>query len=155
MSIIGDVTEDSDIKVPKLLEYIEITDPKAAKTGETVRFMHDAKEKDGLFYWLEGKMIQRVTKACRSKRVGYSENYFNVGEIRVISDWGKETKPLPSSVCRNLAPNLAWTILPKQNEGNLPMSPESQDCNENIKDIEIQEGGDSIKAIETEMYRMT
>ena len=64
--------------------------------------------------------------------------------------FGEKTKPLPSSVCTNLAPNLAWTILPKTNEGNLSMSPESRDCNENIEDIEIQEGGDSIKAIETE-----
>ena len=41
-------TEDSDIEVPKLLDYIEIADPKAAKMGEMVRFVHDAKEKDGL-----------------------------------------------------------------------------------------------------------
>ena len=116
MGTINDVTEDSDIYAPKLFEYI--TDPKAAKTGEIVRFKHDAKEKDGLFYWLEGKILQRVTKASRSKRVGYSENYFNIGEIRVISVLGKETKPLPSRVCSNLAPNLAWTILRKLNEGN-------------------------------------
>ena len=81
--------------------------------------MHDAKENDGLFYWLEGKILERVTKASRSKRLKYSENYFNIGELQVISVWGKETKPLPSSVCTNLAPNLAWTILPKTNEGNL------------------------------------
>ena len=69
----SDVTEGSDIKVPKLLDYIEISDPKAAKTAEVVRFMHDAKENDGLFYWLEGKIVERVTKASRSKRLKYSE----------------------------------------------------------------------------------
>ena len=30
------------------------------------------------------------------------------------------------------------------------MSSESRDCNENVKEIEIEEGGDSIEAIETE-----
>ena len=90
---------------------LDARDPKAAETGEIVRFMHDAKEKDGPFYWLEGKILERVTKASRSKRVAYSENYFNIGEIRVIRVWGKETKPLPRSVCTNLAPDFAWTIL--------------------------------------------
>ena len=53
----SNVTEGSDIKVPKLLDFIEVSDPKAAKAGEIVRFMHDAKENDGLFYWLEGKIL--------------------------------------------------------------------------------------------------
>ena len=65
----SDVTEGSDAKVPKFLDQIEISDSKAAKAGETVRFLYDAKENDGLFYWLEGKILERVTKASRSKRL--------------------------------------------------------------------------------------
>ena len=38
----------------------------------------------------------------------------------MISFWGKETKPLPSSVCTNLAPRFGWTILTQTNKGNLP-----------------------------------
>ena len=45
-----DATEGSDIKVSKLLDFIEVSDPKVAKAGEIVRFMHDAKEDKGLFY---------------------------------------------------------------------------------------------------------
>ena len=48
--------------------------------------MHNAKEDEGLFYWLEGKILQRVTKASRTKRLKYAENYFNIGELRVISE---------------------------------------------------------------------
>ena len=57
---ISDVTKDSDIETPKLLEYI--TDPKAAETGKIARFMHDTEEKYGPFYWLDGQILERVTK---------------------------------------------------------------------------------------------
>ena len=74
--------------------------------------MHDASEEDeGLFYWLEGRIQQRVTKTSRAKKLKYDENYFNIGNLRVVRMWGKATQPLPSSVCTNLAPNLGWIIL--------------------------------------------
>ena len=97
-------------KVSKPLDFIEVSDPKVAKAGDIVRIMHDAKEEEGLFYWLEGRILQRVMKASRAKHLKYAKNYFNTGKLRVISVWGKETKPLPSSVCTNLAHNLGWTI---------------------------------------------
>ena len=87
--------------------------------------MHDATEDEGLFYWLEGKILQRVTKTSRAKKLKYAENYFNIGELRVISMWGKETKPLPSSVCTNLAPNLGWTMLTQTNSVSLPVGEET------------------------------
>ena len=87
--------------------------------------MHDAKEDEGLFYWLEGKILQRVTKASRAKKLKYVENYFNIGELKVISIWGKETKPLPSSVCTNLAPNLGWTMLTETDKGSLAVGEEA------------------------------
>ena len=90
--------ELNESKVSKQLDFIEVSDPKVAKTGEIVRFMHDAKEDEGLFYWLEGKILQRVTKASRVKHLKYAKNYSNIGKLRVISVWGKETKPLPSSI---------------------------------------------------------
>ena len=66
---VTNVTEDADIKAPKLLEIIEATDPKVAKTGERIQFMHDASEEDeGLFYWLEGRIQQRETKTSRAKK---------------------------------------------------------------------------------------
>ena len=68
--------------------------------------MYDAKESNGLLYWLEGTILQQVTKASRSKRMKYTENYFNIGELKAIFIFGEETKPLPDSVCANLAPNF-------------------------------------------------
>ena len=94
-------------------------------------------------------------KDSQKHQVEYSENYFNVGEIRVIRVWGKETEPLPRSVCTNLAQDFAWTILRKLNEGNLPKSPESRDNNENVKDIEIQEGKESRKWINSKSDTVT
>ena len=56
----SDVTEGSDDRVPKFLDHIEISDPEKAKAGQKVRFVYDAKESNGLFYWLEGKILERV-----------------------------------------------------------------------------------------------
>ena len=94
---ITDATEGSEGKVSKLLDFMEVPDPKVAKAGEIVRYMHDTSEDEGLLYWLEGKILQKVTKTSRAKRLKYAENIFNIGELKVISVWGKETKPLPSS----------------------------------------------------------
>ena len=37
-------------KVSKPLDLIEVSDPKVAKAGDILRFMHDTKEDEGLFY---------------------------------------------------------------------------------------------------------
>ena len=88
---VTDATEDADIKAPKLLEFIEATDPRIAKAGERIQFMHDTTEgEEGLFYWLEGRIQQRITKLSRAKKLKYAENYFNVGELKVISKWGSK-----------------------------------------------------------------
>ena len=128
-----------------------MTDPKAAKTGEIVRFMHDAKENDGLFYWLEGKILGRVTKASRSKRLKYSENYFNIGELRVISVWGKETKPLPSSVCTNLAHKFGWIILKQTSEGNLTDGEETA-IRQDLAAVPVARKKDDIDHGDDEVY---
>ena len=48
----------------------EATDPKVAKPGERIQFMQDASgEDEGLFYWLEGRIQQRVTKTSRAKKL--------------------------------------------------------------------------------------
>ena len=54
---ITDATEEGDVKAPKLMEFIPVTDPKIAKAGLTIRFMHDVPDKDGgTVYCLEGKI---------------------------------------------------------------------------------------------------
>ena len=64
---VTDATEGSDIKAPKLQEFIEVSDPKVAKAGEIVQFMHDVKEDEGLFYLLEGQNITKSDKGIKSK----------------------------------------------------------------------------------------
>ena len=65
--------EDSDVKATRLMEFIEVSDPKDAKQGLRIQFMHD--EGKGTVYWLEGTIEQRITKLPRAKRLKYTENY--------------------------------------------------------------------------------
>ena len=54
---VANATEDADIKAPKLMEFIEVTDPSVAKAGERIQFVHDTTEgEEGLVYWLEGRI---------------------------------------------------------------------------------------------------
>ena len=102
------------------MEFIEVTDPKVAKAGQRIQFMHDATE-EGLIYWLQGRIQRRITKLSRAKKLKYTENYFNVGELKVLSRWGEQTKPLPDSVCTNLAQNVGWTTLTETSSARLPV----------------------------------
>ena len=70
--------EDSDVKATKLMEFIEVTDPKNAGKGLKIRFMHDHGE--GTVYWLEGSIEQRITKLPKAKMLKYTENFFRIGK---------------------------------------------------------------------------
>ena len=39
--IVTDAAEDSDVKAPKLMEFIEVSNPKEAKAGLRIQIMHD------------------------------------------------------------------------------------------------------------------
>ena len=43
----------------------------------------------------------------------------------MISKWGEQTKPLPDSVCTNLAQNVGWTILTETSSARLPVGEET------------------------------
>ena len=72
-----DAAEDSDVKAPRLMEFIEVSDPRDAKAGLRIQFMHD-----------EGTIEQRITKLPRAKRLKYTENYFRIGQIKILNTWG-------------------------------------------------------------------
>ena len=38
---VTDAAEDSDVKAPRLMKFIEVPDPKDAKTGLRIQFMHN------------------------------------------------------------------------------------------------------------------
>ena len=90
---VTDAAEDSDVKAPRLMEFIEVSDPRDAKAGLRIQFMHD--EGEGTVYWLEGTIEQRITKLPRAKRLKYTENYFRIGQIKILNTWGDDPKPLP------------------------------------------------------------
>ena len=92
---VTDAAEDSDVKAPRLMEFIEVSDPRDAKAGLRIQFMHD--EGEGTVYWLEGTIEQRITKLPRVKRLKYTENYFRIGQIKILNTWGDDPKPLPKN----------------------------------------------------------
>ena len=56
------------------------------------------KKENGTLYWLEGTIEKRITKLARAVRLKYTENYFRIGQIRIINTWGDNPKPLPETV---------------------------------------------------------
>ena len=112
--------DEKDVKATKLMEFIEVTDPKEAVKGLQIRFMCNHGE--GTVYWLEGTVEQRLTKLTKAKRLKYSEKFFPIGKIKVINTWGEDPKPLPETVCTNLTGNVGWT---KASARELPVGEES------------------------------
>ena len=57
---------------------------------------------------MEGKILERVTKATRSKRSKYKYNYFNVGELKPIVIFGEKgaTGHLTSNGLVKIVPNM-------------------------------------------------
>ena len=104
---VTDTEDGNDVKATKLMEFIVAAKPTQAKKGLRITFMHDLDQ--GTIYWLEGRILQRVTKLHRAKRREYTENFIRVGNIRVINTWREDTKPLPVTVCINLTRDVGWT----------------------------------------------
>ena len=78
--------DDSDIKATEVMEFIKVSDPANAKAGLRIQFMHNKGE--GTVYWLERTIEQRITKIPRAKRLKYTENYFRIGQIKILNTWG-------------------------------------------------------------------
>lgn len=89
--------DDSDVKATRLMEFIEVSDPKDAKQGLRTQFMHI--EVEDTVYWLEGTIEQRITKPQRTKRLENTGNYFRIGQIKILKTWWDYPKPLSKTVC--------------------------------------------------------
>lgn len=113
--------EDSDVKATRLMEFIEVSDPKDAKQGLRTQFMHI--EVEDTVYWLEGTIEQRITKPQRTKRLENTGNYFRIGQIKILKTWWDYPKPLPKTVCIDINGVMGWTkLIPK----GLPVGRESK-----------------------------
>ena len=77
-------------------------------TGETT---------DGL--WLEGEILQCVTKKDEAKRNNFSINWFNVGKLKLIANLGTTADSIPAKISVNLARNKCWKIASNKPEKNI------------------------------------
>ena len=70
---VTDTEDGNDVKATKLMESIEASEPKLAKKGVKIRFMHDL---EGTVYWLEGVIEDRLTKYKKAQKLKFAENFF-------------------------------------------------------------------------------
>ena len=80
--IVTDTEDGKDVKVTKLMEFIEASEPKQAKIGVKIRFMHDL---EGTVYWLEGVIEDRLTKYKKAYKLRFAENFFRIGSLKIIT----------------------------------------------------------------------
>ena len=74
--------EEASIRILDELSPPSEDDIKTLRKGVRVQFYHYTGETtDGL--WLEGEILQRVTKKDEAKRNNFSINWFNVGELNL------------------------------------------------------------------------
>ena len=64
------------------MEFIEASEPKQAKKGVKIRFMHDL---EGTVYWLEGVIEERLTKYKKAYKLKFAENFFRIGKLKIIT----------------------------------------------------------------------
>ena len=135
-----DTDDSNDVKATKLMEFIEAATPNKAKKGLTIRFMHDLGQ--GTVYWLEGKIEERLTKYKKANRLKFAENFFRIGNLKVVNAWGDDPKPLPATVCINLTWKVGWSmgteVLPTDENsaieirpGDIPISKREEEVDQN------------------------
>ena len=79
--------EESSIRILDELSPPSEDDLKALKRGARVQFYHYVDNStDGL--WMEGTILQHITKKEQAARNKYSINWFNIGELKLLINLG-------------------------------------------------------------------
>ena len=110
--------EEASIRILDELVPPSEDDIKTLKKGVRVQFYHYTGETtDGL--WLEGDILQRVTKKDEAKRSNFSNNWFNIGKLTLIANLGITADSIPAKISVNLAKNKCWKIASNKPEKNI------------------------------------
>ena len=72
---ITDTEDGKDVKATKRMEFIAATNPKEAKIGVKIRFMHYL---EGTVYWLKGIIEDRLTKYKKAQKLKFAEIVFRI-----------------------------------------------------------------------------
>ena len=144
--MISDDKNNETIKVTKVLQFFSNTQPKDAKLGETIRFMHNPG--NGLtVYWLQGTIDKRVDRYERSKALKWSTNKVRVKGITVINYWGEHNpETLPETLVVNLKRNTAWSL---GTEVELDTSEEDEALRFEPDDIPIESNEDDSETTDS------
>ena len=111
-SIVRDKKQnDEDESIPKFMHGTRKANTEEAKPGRAIRFLYDQREVSGTCHWMEGIIDQRVTKETQSKRTGFTENWFNIRNLQILTTFGDSDSPIPDRVRVNLAPKFDCFLL--------------------------------------------
>ena len=85
---------DEDEAIPKFMQGTRKGSPEEAKSGRVIRFLYDPREASGTCHWMQGIIKERVTKESQSKRTRFSENWFNVTNLQILTTFGESDSPI-------------------------------------------------------------
>ena len=110
--------EENSIRILDELSPPSEDDLKALKRGARVQFYHyKDNSTDGL--WMEGTILQRITKKEQATRTNYSQNWFNVGELKLLVNLGSASDKIPSKISINLSKNKCWKLVNDKPDNNI------------------------------------
>ena len=101
--------EESSIRLLDKLSPPSEEDLAALKRGVRIQFYHYIENStDG--FWMEGTILQRITKKEQALRTKFSTNWFNVGDLKPLVNLGSASGEIPSRISINLSRHNCWQL---------------------------------------------
>ena len=130
--------EESSIRLLDELSPPSEEDLKALKRGARVQFYHYKENStDGL--WMEGTVLQRITKKEQATRTNFSTNWFNVGELKLLVNLGSASGEIPSKISIHLSRNKCWKLATERSDNNITQLLSSMDKEERVYHLDAKD----------------
>ena len=118
--------EESSIRLLDELSPPSEEDLAALKRGARIQFYHYKENStDGL--WMEGTVLQRITKKEQATPTNFSTNWFNVGEFKLLVNLGSASGEIPSKISIDLSRNKCWKLVTERSDNNITQLLSSMD----------------------------
>ena len=130
--------EESSIRLLDKLSPPTEEDLAALKRGVRIQFYHYIENStDG--FWMEGTILQRVTKKEQAIRTKFSTNWFNVGDLKPLVYLGSASGKIPSSISINLSRYHCWQLATERSDNNITQLLSSKDKEEKIYHLDAKD----------------